>query len=208
MNMIKQPPVTICASKYFTVDQIRQLHQQGVRHFGENRAQELIAKQESLAGLDITWHFIGHLQSNKVKDIINRIDLLHTLDRAKLAKEIQKHAERPVNCLIQVNMTDEPQKSGVFPANLADFIVDMQKYDKIKIIGLMTMGKEHDDVVTETAFKGLAAHAARHQLDVLSMGMTDDYELAIRHGATHLRIGRKFLEMLDQEEPHGAFQQR
>ena len=208
MNMNKPSFTTICASKYFTVDQIRQLYQKGVRHFGENRAQELVAKQDSLTGFDITWHFIGHLQSNKVKDIINRLDLLHTLDRHKLAKEIEKHATRPIKCLIQVNMTDEPQKSGVFPANLDHFIVEMQKYDKIEIIGLMTMGKEGDAVATDAAFKGLAAHAARHKLDVLSMGMTEDYELAIRHGATHLRIGRKFLEMLDQEEPHGAFEQR
>jgi PLP dependent protein len=189
--------ITICASKYFSVEQIRRIYELGTRHFGENRVQDLIRKKASLRDLEITWHFIGHLQTNKVKDIIGHITYLHTLDRIKLARTIEKYAERPLKCFIQVNMTKEVQKSGIEPEKLEQFLSEIENYDKIEVIGLMTIGKAEDAIATERAFKGLSEMASRLDLPYLSMGMTEDYEIALKHGATHLRIGRKFLEMLE-----------
>ncbi len=186
----------ICASKYYDVTEIRKLYQKGVHDFGENRVQDLLKKQEELKDLDITWHFIGHLQTNKVKDVINRIDSLHTLDRLHLAESIQKCALKPVKCMIQVNLTEETQKSGVLLSNLDQFLLEIKKYDKIKLIGFMTIGKDHDDKATELAFQACDMLANKYQLPYRSMGMSDDYELAIKHHTTHLRIGRKFMEYL------------
>ncbi len=189
--------IVVCASKYFTSSQIRLLNQKGVFHFGENRVQDLLAKQKDLTDLNIVWHFIGHLQTNKVKDMINHIDYLHTLDRLNLAESIQKYANKPIKCLIQVNLTNEDQKSGILPLNLEQFLIEIKKYDKIELIGLMTIGKDDDHVQTELAFKTLDELAKKYELPFRSMGMSNDYDLAIKHHATHLRIGRKFMELLD-----------
>lgn len=189
--------ITICASKYFSAEQIRRIHELGTRHFGENRVQDLIRKKALLSDLDITWHFIGHLQTNKVRDVLEHIDYLHTLDRIKLARTIEKYATRPLKCFIQVNMTKEVQKSGIEPEKLEQFLSEIENYDKMEVIGLMTIGKAEDAKATERAFKGLSEWASRLDLPYLSMGMTEDYEIALKHGATHLRIGRKFLEMLE-----------
>lgn len=186
----------ICASKYFNAPEIEKLHRLGIQHFGENRVQDLLYKKQALSHLDLTWHFIGHLQTNKVKQLINEIDYLHTLDRISLAENIQKYAQGVKKCFIQVNLTKEEQKSGLFQENLTQFINDIQKYDKINVIGLMTIGVYQDLEKTEDAFKLLNELAKKHQLPYLSMGMSDDYELAIKHGATHLRIGSKFKSLL------------
>ncbi|MDO9628565.1 MAG: YggS family pyridoxal phosphate-dependent enzyme [Acholeplasmataceae bacterium] len=186
----------ICASKYFNTEEMRKLYQKQVFHFGENRVQDMLKKMDELIDLNITWHFIGHLQTNKVKDIINKIDYLHTLDRISLAESIQKYASKVLKCFVQVNLTNEDQKSGINPNNLSQFLIDIRKYDKIEVIGLMTIGKDNDLVATEHAFRMLDSLANEHHLNYRSMGMTSDYELAIKHHATHLRIGRKFLELL------------
>ncbi len=157
----------------------------------------MLKKMEELQDLSITWHFIGHLQTNKVKDMINRIDVLHTLDRQSLAEFIQKYRKEPLPCFIQVNATEEDQKSGILIDNLDQFLLEIKKYDKIKIIGLMTMGKDQDEKKTEEAFHIVDQLATFYHLPYRSMGMTDDYELAIKHHTTHLRIGRKFLELID-----------
>ncbi|PKK96540.1 MAG: YggS family pyridoxal phosphate-dependent enzyme [Tenericutes bacterium HGW-Tenericutes-3] len=187
----------VCASKYFSSEQMKKLFQKGVKHFGENRVQDMLLKQKELSSLDITWHFIGHLQTNKVKDMINQIDYLHTLDRISLVESIQKYAIKPVRCMIQVNLTGENQKSGVLPENLDQFLIEIKKYDKIELIGLMTIGKDNDIEKTEQAFNSLDQLASKYQLPYRSMGMSNDYDLAIKHHATHLRIGRKFMELLD-----------
>jgi PLP dependent protein len=195
--MVFKGATTICASKYFDSEQIIKLHQKGVVHFGENRAQDLLKKQEILHDLPIIWHFIGHLQTNKVKDMINQIDYLHTLDRMSLADSIEKYRLTPLKCFIQVNLTDESQKSGINRDNLAQFLIEIKKYDKIEIIGLMTIGQENDLEKTEKAFQSLNHLATLHGLKEKSMGMSDDYEIALKHGATYLRLGRKFKELLD-----------
>jgi len=187
----------VCASKYFTDLEMRKLYQQSVFHFGENRVQDFLVKKVKLDDLNIMWHFIGHLQTNKVKEMINEIAYLHTLDRLNLAETIQKFANHQIMCFVQVNLTAESQKSGVLPENLDQFLNEIKKYDKIKVIGLMTIGKDLDPVATEKAFSMLDLLANNYQLPFRSMGMSDDYELAIKYHATHLRIGRKFKELLD-----------
>lgn len=187
----------ICASKYFSAEQMRTIYQKGYRDFGENRTQLLLEKINELKDLKMNWHFIGHLQSNKVRSIINDIDYLHTLDRLSLAKEIQKHANHKIKCFIQMNLTEEPQKSGLSIDKLAQFLLEIKKYDKIEVVGLMTMGKDDNLKETEIVFKKLSQLVKTHQLPLLSMGMTNDYEVAIKYHATHLRIGRKFFEVLD-----------
>lgn len=188
--------ITVCASKYFNVDDMRRLYQKGVFHFGENKVQDFVKKYEDLKDLKATWHFIGHLQSNKVKDIVDKIDYIHTLDRLSVAQAIEKHATHPIKCFIQLNLTREPQKSGVYLENLDHFLEEIKKYDKIELVGFMTMGKDEDQEMTEQAFQSLDVLAKTYQLPFKSMGMSDDYELAIKHHATHLRIGRKFKELL------------
>ncbi|BCR35936.1 YggS family pyridoxal phosphate-dependent enzyme [Mariniplasma anaerobium] len=189
--------VIVCASKYFSCDEIRTIYQKGYHDFGENRVQLMVEKMEQLKDLDINWHFIGHLQSNKVSLIINEIDYLHTLDRLSVAKAIQKHAKHKIKCFIQMNLTEEVQKSGVYVDKLPQFLLEIKKYDKIELVGLMTIGMDEDMIKTEEVFKQLYDLSKEYHLPLLSMGMTHDYELAIKHHATHVRIGRKFYELLN-----------
>jgi pyridoxal phosphate enzyme (YggS family) len=186
----------ICASKYFTSDEIRIIYQNGYHEFGENKVQDMINKMDELDDLDITWHFIGHLQTNKVKYMINRIDLLHTLDRISLAKTIQKQANHKINCLIQVNISEEVQKSGVLLENLAEFLIEIKNYDKINVVGFMCMGKLDDIDETNRIFKQMYELKQTYKYPYLSMGMTDDYEVALTYHATHVRIGRLFKTMI------------
>lgn len=186
----------ICASKYFTVEEITKIYQMGYRDFGENKVKDFLIKKEALRDLNMTWHFIGHLQTNKVKKVINEIDYLHTLDSTHLADVIETYRETPLFCFIQLNLTEEPQKSGVLASNLSHFMDEMKKYDKIKPVGFMTMGKQDDPVETARVFKQLETLADHYGLPFKSMGMTDDYESAIKYHATHLRIGRKFRSLL------------
>jgi PLP dependent protein len=188
--------VTVCASKYFNSGEMKLLLSKGVFHFGENRAQDLLRKKGEIHNEKIIWHFIGHLQTNKVKELINEIDYLHTLDRISLAESIQKYAHQKIKCFIQVNFTNEDQKSGILASNLEQFLIETKKYDKIEIIGLMTIGKDEDPISTENAFNACHELSVKYNLPYRSMGMSNDYELAIKHHATHLRIGRKFKELL------------
>ena len=186
----------ICASKYFSVLELRKIYEQGYHDFGENRVQDFLDKKAQLTDLSITWHFIGHLQTNKVKKVIDHIDYLHTLASIHLAESIQKYRMEPLKCFIQLNLTKEDQKSGILVENLPHFMNEMKKYDKIEPVGFMTMGKLDEPVETEKAFALLDQLAKAYQLPYRSMGMTDDHELAIKHHATHLRIGRKFKDLL------------
>jgi len=196
MSDIPKDVRVICASKYFDAGTMRTLYDKGQRDFGENRVQDMIVKMDTLSDLDITWHFIGHLQTNKVKAIINAISVLHSLDSLHLAKEIQKRAHKTIECFIQVNMTGEGTKSGIGPEELDDLIHEIRTYDKIRLVGLMTIGKADDPDATEKAFKGLAHLARSHGLDRLSIGMSEDYAIALEAGATDIRLGRMFLKTL------------
>ncbi len=193
-NEIKDKDVTIvCASKYIDTDKMRALYDLGITHFGENRAEDLLKKKEALKDLNITWHFIGHLQSNKVRQIINEIDYLHSLDRIKLVKEIQKYRKEPLKAFVQLNLTKEITKSGMDEKNLELFLKTVTKYDKINIIGLMAMGKHKNAKETKHIFKRVCLLAKYYKLKETSIGMSDDYLIALDVGTTFIRIGRKLI---------------
>jgi pyridoxal phosphate enzyme (YggS family) len=172
--------------------------QEGFYHLAENLAEGLLEKQSEFDSQDIIWHFIGNLQTRKVKEIINRIDFLHSLDRLSLAKEIEKRAESVVTCFVQVNVSGESSKSGVHPDDLEEFILHLADYPKIKVIGLMTMAPlTSDEIVIRSVFSSLRTcqeQIAQRALPYapcteLSMGMSEDYQIAIEEGATYIRIG-------------------
>lgn len=175
----------VVASKYMSIDEMNTLYQAGARDFGENRSDALLHKINHLPK-DIKWHFIGHLQSNKVKSIINKIDYLHSLDRLSLAKAIQKHRKTPLKCFIQINMTQETHKSGIAFKDVDKFLFYLNKYDKIQVIGFMVMGVYDDLSSTEEIFKTLESIKGDYKL---SMGMSDDYKLALKHHTDFIRIG-------------------
>ncbi|WP_241535821.1 YggS family pyridoxal phosphate-dependent enzyme [Indiicoccus explosivorum] len=187
----------IAVTKNVGADRTEEAIRAGIRHIGENRAEGLIEKRGKIDA-DVSWHFIGSLQSRKVKDVIHLIDFLHSLDRKSLAKEIQKRAERPVNCFVQVNVSGEQSKHGLAPEAVIPFIKELEAYDKIRVIGLMTMAPNTDD---EQKIRQTFAGLKKLQLEVASlglpyapctecsMGMSNDYRIAAEEGATFVRIG-------------------
>lgn len=193
MSFLKYLDKTIVASKYFSTDEMTKIYDLGARHFGENYVQSLLDKKSSLKDLkDISWHLIGHLQSNKTKLIINEIDYLHTLDSIKLASIIQKYRNTPLNCFIQINLEKNDNKEGILIENLDEFIQEIKKYDKINLIGFMAIGAIDDVVRTEEIFKTLNDLKIKYNLNYTSMGMSNDYELALKYHSDFLRIGSLF----------------
>ena len=141
-SVIKTAPNVIAVTKYVTIDRAK-AYDAGLRHFGENRVEGFLEKQA--LPKDVTMHFIGSLQSRKVKDVINDIDYLHALDRLNLAKEINKRATHTISCFIQVNVSGEETKHGIALSEVNDFIEQIKAFDNIKIVGLMTMAPYTDD---------------------------------------------------------------
>jgi len=191
-NFLEYKDNIVCASKYFTTNDMRKIFNLGIKHFGENRVQDLLSKKEELKSLPITWHFIGHLQTNKVKQVINEIDYLHSLDSLKLAKEIQKYRVTPLNTFIQLNLSKEESKFGIDLSELKTFVKELTKYDKINLIGFMTIGIQDDLIQTEKIFETLNQLKIDYMLQYTSMGMSNDYELAIKYHADWIRIGSLF----------------
>ncbi len=191
-NFLEYKDNIVCASKYFTTNDMRKIFNLGIKHFGENRVQDLLSKKEELKSLPITWHFIGHLQTNKVKQVINEIDYLHSLDSLKLANEIQKYRVTPLNTFIQLNLSKEESKFGIDLSELKTFVKELTKYDKINLIGFMTIGIQDDLIQTEKIFETLNQLKIDYMLQYTSMGMSNDYELAIKHHADWIRIGSLF----------------
>ncbi len=186
----------VAATKYGEAADIVELVELGITDIGENRVQPFLEKYEVLHDLDITWHFIGHLQSKKVKQVIDKIDYLHSLDRLNLAEEIQKHRKLPLKCFVEVNISNESSKYGLNPDEVVEFCAKMQNYDTIHIVGLMGMATlTEDESIIEhqfTLLKNLLTEVNKNlnlELDSLSMGMSNDYKVAMKVGATHLRLG-------------------
>ncbi len=178
----------IAVSKGRSVGEIREAYDLGLRHFGESRLQEALPKIESLPP-DIIWHFIGPLQSNKAKKIAQSFTWVHSLDSLNSAQELHK-AGRMIRCCVQVNLSKELQKSGIFKEGLDEFLSKVLEWQKVQVCGLMTIGREEADAEeTRTVFRELRLLADASGLDVLSMGMSGDYRLAILEGATFVRIG-------------------
>lgn len=195
--------ITIVAvSKTFPPETIELAYEAGIRSFGENYAQELRDKIQyfSNSSFKLDWHFVGHLQSNKVKYLIPYVKLIHTVDDEDLATEIDKRARSAgiiQNILIQVNTSGEVQKSGVEPDGLISLVESVMKLKNLNLIGLMTIGTfTNDESISRREFGLLANlkkevnnHLGEEKLTELSMGMSHDYLIAIEEGATIIRIG-------------------
>lgn len=201
----------VAVSKTHPAEAVREAHAAGIRHFAENRAQEFLAKAPLLADLDISWHMVGSLQTNKVKLLLPRIALLHSLDRAELAQAVARHAPEGFRLptLIQVNTTGEDTKSGVAPTGVEALVESIRCVPGIELRGFMTIGPlDGTPVENRRAFALLRTlrdrQAARHpdlDLGYLSMGMSDDFPEAILEGATHLRIGSRIFGERDYPPP-------
>lgn len=188
----------IGVTKYVSVERANEAVEAGVNHLGENRMEGFKEKANELSSEDVVWHFIGSLQSKKVKHVVNEFDFLHSLDRLSLAKEINKRAKQPVSCFIQVNTSGEASKHGLAPTEVIDFVQELYDYPQIQIIGLMTMAPLTDDeTALRDAFRQLRLLRDNVQdlklsyapCSELSMGMSNDYGIAIEEGATYIRIG-------------------
>ena len=192
----------IAVTKTVAMDKIKEAIDLGLRIFGENRVQE--AKQKitdgrlQIANCKLEWHMIGHLQKNKAKTAIQLFDLIHSLDSIELAKELNKYAERESKIqrvLIEVKLSGEETKYGVVRENLMDLIESVSRMNNLKLEGLMTMPPFFDNPeMARPFFKGLRelrdnAEKSGYKLLELSMGMTNDFEIAILEGATMVRIG-------------------
>jgi len=188
----------VAVSKTFPVSNIEEIIETGHNIFGENKAQEIRDKMEVFQGKDIEWHFIGPLQKNKVKYVAGKTKLIHSVESEKIASEIDKRAANEgqvQDILIEVNVSGEESKHGLKPETVKLFIEKIQKYNNIQVVGFMTMAPFIDDkkVIRET-FRGLKLlrddiQKQYPQIVELSMGMTNDYKIAIEEGATILRIG-------------------
>ncbi len=191
----------IAVSKTHDTEKIEVAFKAGVEFFGENYVQELVSKYEYFAnrGLKPKWHFIGHLQTNKVKYIVPFIDMIHTVDSIRLANEIEKRAEnynKIIDVLIQVNTSGEESKSGCEPYETEELVKYCLSLKHLKVKGLMTIGTfSEDEIIIRSEFqllRNLLYETNKNlslNLTELSMGMTHDYEIAIEEGATYLRIG-------------------
>lgn len=189
----------IGVSKKKPAEMVESFRRAGLRDFGENYVQEFVEKYETLKELDIVWHFIGKLQRNKVKYVIDKASWIHTVDSIRLAQEIQKQAEKKeiayINCLIQVNIGQEEQKSGISETELPEMLKEIASFDRLKIRGLMSIPPFLDSESLRPYHKKLAAifHDVKPQMNELftelSMGMSNDFDVAIEEGATMVRVG-------------------
>ena len=182
----------VAVSKTQPVGAVRAALAAGQRLFGENRVQEALDKFPALRGEfpDLRLHLIGPLQTNKVRDAVAHFDVIETVDRPRLAEALAREMARTgrqLPCFIEVNTGEEPQKAGVLPAAADDFIGDCRDRLKLRIVGLMCV-PPHDEEPS-LHFALLREIARRHGLEGLSMGMSADFETAIRFGATHVRVG-------------------
>lgn len=190
----------LAVSKFHPVEALQQAYDAGQRAFGESRPQELKAKQEVLPN-DIEWVMIGHLQTNKVKYIAPFVSLIESLDSERLAEEINRQAEkcgRTIDCLLEIHVTSEQTKSGWDYDELLSFVQSggFDRYPNIRLRGVMGMATFTDDEqVVRADFERLAACKRElaeyfgEQFDMLSMGMSDDYPIALEYGSTEVRIG-------------------
>lgn len=178
----------VAVSKTYSVEDILRVYELGIRDFGESRLQEAQTKVHVLPD-DIRWHFIGSLQSNKAKKVGEIFDFVHSLEKEKQVREIEK-AMRTVVGFLQVNLGKEAQKSGILPENLDRTLSSVLKSQTVQLRGLMTIGPQMDDPEkSRELFRSLRVLAKDCQLPFVSMGMSGDFEVAIEEGATHVRVG-------------------
>lgn len=183
----------IAVVKGFPARVIRDAVAAGITDLGENRVQEAQAKRPELADLPagVVWHMVGHLQTNKVKAALGLFDIIDSVDSLRLAEAISGQAEQPVPIFLEVNVAGEPSKYGITIADLPELLEPISRLPNVDVRGLMTIAPiaaDPEDV--RPVFRQLREAAGSLGLHGLSMGMTDDFEVAIEEGATHVRIGR------------------
>jgi PLP dependent protein len=187
----------IAVTKYVSPERAQEAIDAGVNHLGENRDEGLLHKIGQLKDKPV-WHFIGSLQTRKVKNIIEHVTYIHSLDRLSLAKEINKRSYSKVKCLIQVNASGEESKHGLSPDDVIGFVQELKQFSNIEISGLMTMAPftEDEQVIRECfrTMKRLQDEIQSHEFEFapcteLSMGMSNDFEIAVEEGSTMVRIG-------------------
>lgn len=191
----------IAVTKYVDSTIACQLIDTGIEHIAENRVDKFLDKYEALKDKSVTWHLIGTLQRRKVKDVINFVDYFHALDSVKLASEIEKRADHPVKCFLQVNISEEDSKHGFKVSEIEAAIEEIGKMGNIQLVGLMTMAPA-DASQERIASIFREANQLRKNLQSkkrknmpfteLSMGMSGDYSIAIQEGSTFVRIGTSF----------------
>ena len=195
----------VAVTKTYPIEVVRQAFDAGIRHFGENRVQELKLKSQALPGVhnggEIHWHMIGHIQRNKAKDVVECADFVHALDSSRLAEELDLRAGaagRVLPCLVQVNVSNEYSKFGLRPIDVSPFMAGLVQYENIQVQGFMTLASPAADPETvrpqfrhlRTLMEDMRASQKHFEnMEILSMGMSGDFEVAIEEGATHVRIG-------------------
>jgi len=199
-NRKREDVKIIAVTKYVGAETISDLLAIGVDHIGENRLQDALPKYQQYGDRGI-WHFIGHLQTNKAKDVVGRFAYIHSLDRVALAQELNKRGEalnQVVSCFLQINISREQTKFGLSPDDVLAFLQETSNMKHIKIVGLMTMAPVVDNQEeARFVFRGLAEWKDRingwsfphAEITELSMGMSGDFEVAIEEGATYIRLG-------------------
>lgn len=198
VNRNRSEVTLIAVTKTVDIQTTSELIDLGQVHIAENRADKFLAKKAALPSKDIVWHYIGNLQRRKVKEVINEVDYFHALDSFRLADEIQKRANHVIKCFVEVNVSGEESKHGFALEEVRDFILSLQNHEFIQVVGLMTMApfdstsQQQHEIFKQLKQKQLEiealnlSYAPCHEL---SMGMSNDYEIAVMEGATYVRVG-------------------
>jgi PLP dependent protein len=200
------PPALVAVSKTFPAERIREAYGLGIHDFGENRIQEFLQKREQLKDLAIRWHFVGRLQSNKIRLLVGKVHLFHALDSLKLFLKISEEGERvdvKTPSLIQVNVSQESQKGGILQRDLEDFCSQLQEHgsEYCPIRGLMCIGssveqvgegqvRQEFDTMQSIFHKLVLMEKPYFKMEILSMGMSSDFRLAMKYGSNMIRVGR------------------
>lgn len=182
---------TIVVTKFHPAELVRELYALGIRHVGENRHQEAVAKHAELAALDLTWHFIGQLQSNKARAVAEYAQVIHSVDRPSLVEALARQ-DREVDVFLEINLTDVPGRGGVLPQELEALCEAVLQVPVLNLRGVMAVAPVDEE--PSKAFERVLGYAERvrslaPEARALSIGMSGDFEAAIALGATHLRIG-------------------
>lgn len=197
LNFIPKHVRIVAATKYVEAEDMKKLFSLGIYDFGENRVDSFLKKYEILKSEPIHWHFIGHLQTNKAKEVVSKIEVLHSLDSLKLAKIIEKERTTPLDCFIEVNINNEESKNGISVESCEEFLKQIQFFHKVRVVGFMMMTtkgstKEEKRLQFLRLKKLMLEINERLKLDMnqLSMGMSEDYLEAVAAGTTTVRLGR------------------
>ncbi len=196
----------VASTKYINEESMRKLYSYGIFDFAENRCDSLLKKKTELSGLDIKWHLIGHLQSNKVKQVINEIDFLHSLDSIKLAGSIEKYRDKPLDCFIELKLSESETKTGIKESELDSFLEAIKDYKKINVLGIMAMSEKWMNSGEKLElFKHAVNIGKKYGFNEFSIGMSEDYEEALEAGSTLVRLGRILYEEEDIVYKPGEF---